>query len=346
MNQFWSRWIARCLTPILLAAIVAVSDQAPADARSNQGRLTVCSGSLCRDGRPWQLYMASVYQGLDNPSQTVAEARAIGLDAIRITDYLDVHSAPAVGPYDPARWARVDRLIAAAGSARLLVVLDLSTYRNLLKTAGLDPYTVDWSRFLQSVADRRNTVTGVRYRDDPTIGMVSFAGEVDAINSGENTYGLTAATLVRFYSKVLTYWHHLAPGQLRTAGGLYQLDWNSGIPWKAIFALPGNDVDAVHVYGPGDRSITVPAVADFSRSQRKPWIIEEFGFDAQDGDRARAEGFNNTFALASTFGAAGVGFWNLGSQTGSTYDVGPQFPQAMNAVMAHTSTSGAVRSTR
>jgi len=338
VKKIWSICAARVL-PVVLGAALLVSG--PVDTTSagsvTQGRLSVCGVSLCRSGHTWQLYLAAVYGGLDNPAGTVAQAKAVGLNAIRITDFLDTNASPSAGPLDESRWVKVDRLIAAASAAHLLVELDFSTYRNLLQNAGKNPYTVDWHPFLASVANRYNTVTGIRYGNDPTIGLVSFAGEVDAINGGGNTYGLTAASLLAFYRNVLAYWHHLAPNQLDTAGGLYQLDWNSGIPWQAIFRLPYNDVNALHVYGPGDRSTTVPMVSAFSKAGNEPWIIEEFGFDSSLGDSARAAGFAGTFALARQYGAAGTGFWNLGTQTIDTHDVGPQFPQLMAVVKAHPS---------
>jgi hypothetical protein len=45
----------------------------------------------------------------------------------------------------------------------------------------LDPYTVahraDWTQFMTFVANRVNTVSGLKYRNDPTILVVSIAGE-------------------------------------------------------------------------------------------------------------------------------------------------------------------------
>jgi len=144
----------------------------------------------------------------------------------------------------------------------------------------VNPYGVDWLPFLRFVASRINTETGTQYADDPTIALLSFAGEVDGINGGDNIYGLTTAQLTGFYRTVENFWHEAALGQLLTAGGLSQLYWNSGIDWRAIFSLPHNDINSLHAYTSDDVAISVPAVAEFSRSEGKPWIIEEFGFPA------------------------------------------------------------------
>jgi len=164
---------------------------------------------------------------------------------------------------------------------------------------------------------------------------VSFAGEVDGVNSGDNTYGLTTATLTTFYRTVEDQWHRVAPGPLLTAGGLSHLDWDSGIDWRAIFALPHNDFAALHVYTQGDRETAVPAVAEFSRAIGKPWVIEEFGFPADLPDAERARRYEDVYERADRYGAAGVGLWNVGAQTTDTYDVGPQFPLTSAVVRRH-----------
>lgn len=294
--------------------------------------ITTCGSQLCFEGEPWPLAVGTVYNGLDEPDNAVAAVEALNLDVVRITDFLDTAGAVATAPYDAKAWRSVDRLIASAGRAGLHVELDFSTYRNLLKQSGVNPYGVDWLPFLRFVASRINTETGTQYADDPTIALISFAGEVDGIHGGDNSYGLTTSQLTGFYRTVENFWHEAAPGQLLTAGGLSQLSWNSGIDWRAIFSLPHNDIDSLHAYTWDDVAITVPAVAEFSRSKGKPWIIEEFGFPAELPDRERADKFAKMFETARNHGAAGIGLWNVGDQRTDTYDVGPQFPLTFQAV--------------
>jgi hypothetical protein len=310
-----------------------------ADRSSSKAWVTACGTSLCLAGRPWHLHVGSVYNGLDEPASTIAQVEALGLNAVRITDFLDVDGDPRSAPYDERSWVRVDRLIAAASDAELHVVLDLSAYRNLLKARGLNPYTVDWVPFLSFVVSRVNTTSGIRYGDDRTIAIVSFAGEVDGIKGGDNTYGLTTDQLTVFYRDVQNFWHGAAPHQLLTAGGLSQLDWKSGIDWPAIFSLPHNDVVALHVYTSGDAAVSVPAVARFSQGIGKPWMIEEFGFPADLLDAERARRYAQMYDLAASYGAAGTGLWNVGPQVVDTYDVGPQFPQTFDVIRSRTRTT-------
>jgi endo-1,4-beta-mannosidase len=279
--------------------------------------------------------MGTVYNGLADPQAAVGRVAALGLNTVRVTDFLDVNGDPATAPFDETQWRAVDRLIAAADDAGLYVVLDFSTYRNLLRRAAGNPYIVDWLPFLRFVAERVNTETGRRYAADPTIAMISFAGEVDGITGGENTYGLTSDQLTNFYRTVEQFWRSVAPSHLLTAGGLRQLDWESGIDWQQIFLLPYNDVNAVHVYTHGDETSTVPAVATFSRATGKPWIIEEFGYPASMPGADRADRYREMYDLAAANHAAGIGLWNVGAQTVDTYDVGPQFPLTEAVVRAH-----------
>lgn len=315
-----------------LLAVVAIGVRPGSVARRDDATVTACGASLCLNGAPWMLSMASVYNGLATPAESVARVRALDLTTVRITDFLDTAGQPSSAPYDAAAWARVDALIAAAGEAGMHVWLDLSTYRNLLKQSGTNPYTADWTPFLAFVVNRINTVTGVRYGDDPTIAVVGFAGEVDGINGGDNTYRLTTGQLTDFYRNVQQFWHGAAPRQLLTAGGLSHLDWDSGIDWHSIFALPYNSIAAVHAYTAADVDITIPAVAAFAASSGRPWVLEEFGYPATMPDADRARSFTTMFLTAKTHGAAGVGFWNVGGQTHDTYDVGPQFPLTFAAV--------------
>lgn len=319
---------------LALTCVSGTSSIRPSD-HSTPRRVTSCGTALCLGNAPWSMAMGTVYNCLADPGRAVASVRALALNTVRVTDFLNVDGAADTAPFDPAAWRSVDRLIAAAGGAGLHVVLDFSTYRNLLKRSGGNPYTVDWTPFLRFVAERLNTETGIRYADDPTIALVSFAGEVDGIASGDNTYGLTSDQLVAFYRKVEAFWHAVAPGQLLTAGGLSQLDWQSGIDWRTIFSLPHNDVNALHVYAPGDSSTTIPNVAAFSKAEGKPWIIEEFGYPASLPDAERADKYREMYEVAERNNAAGTGLWNVGAQTADTYDVGPQFPRTFGVVRAN-----------
>ena len=300
----------------------ATPGAAPSISSSGTGFVARCGRSLCLNGSPWYLFGASQLGGLDDPNARAEMAVSANLNTIRIVNFLDEKGALATAPYESWRWQRVDRAIASAHGRGLKVILDLSTYRNLLSNAGLNPYTHDWGAFISFVANRRNTVTGVRYADDPTIAIVAFAGEVEPVNSTANSLGVTTLQVTNFFKKAFASWQAIDPNHLLSSGGLLQLDWNSGIDWRTIFALPGSDLCSIHDYSRADQTITTPAVASYCASIGRPWITEEFGWEQATGDLSRSRDFAAMYGLQSRYAAAGVAFWNLGPQTsGATYDV-------------------------
>lgn len=300
---------------------------------------------LCLAGRPWTLHGASVYNGYDDIETRIRLARAEGLNTLRLINYDDPRPVPPStfipDPstfFDPSYWTRVDRDIAAISAAGLKAILDLSDYRDFLQWLHINPYTVDWAPFLKFVATRTNTVTRVRYADDPTIALVTFAGEPVAINSSANTLHVSTQEQVDFYRRTFAEWKSLDPYHLTASGGLAQIDWDSGIDWRAITALPGGDVCTIVLYG--DRSIfVVPGpVSAWCHQMGRPWITEEFGFPDSVGDDVRAASFDAIYALNRNLGSAGASYWNLGLETPRTpgsYDVNPTFPKTHLAVKAN-----------
>jgi hypothetical protein len=300
------------------------------------GFVTRCGTALCHGGQPWYLYGASQLGGMDDPNARASLAVSAGLNTLRVVNFLDEQGSPSSAPYDEPRWQRVDRAIAAAGTHGLHVLFDLSTYRNLVWNAGANPYTFDWQPFLSFVANRRNTASGVLYRDDPTIALVAFAGEVEPINTSTNARGITTAHVTEFFRRTFAQWKALDPNHLISSGGLLQIDWNSGIDWRAIFGLANSDVCSIHDYSSTDQTVTTPAVAAYCASINRPWITEEFGWEQSEGDAARAGLYSDMYGLQRIFHAAGVSSWNLGTQLGgTTYDFNTGTPLTWNVVAAN-----------
>ena len=297
---------------------------------AQMGSVTICGRSLCQAGSPWYLYGASVLSGLDDPASTSARARSAGINTLRIVNFLDERGAPAVAAFDEWHWARLDRMIADAGANGLKVILDLSTHRNMLANAGLNPYTHDWGPFVSFAANRRNSVTGVRYADDPTIALVAVAGEVEPINTPDNRIGVTTAQVTEFFQRTFAQWRSFDAVHPVSSGGLLHYGWNSGIDWQAIFAAA--DVCSIHNYSPSDIAST-PAVAGYCAALNKPWITEEFGWEISLGDASRAAAFQTIYDLNALNGSAGVAFWNLGPQSVSpTFDVNDSTPLTLDVV--------------
>ncbi|MEA2645809.1 MAG: mannan endo,4-beta-mannosidase, partial [Chloroflexota bacterium] len=305
-----------------------------------------CGRQLCAAGLPWHLYGASEYQstspaqtGVDNVAGTVALAREAKLNTLRVINFYDSKKSPTTEPYNEARWAKVDAMVAAAGNAGMRVVLGLADYRNILWNNCINPYTADWGQFIAYVAARRNTVTGRTYGADPTIALVSLAGEplqVGTYNYAAKATGadctITYGTqdLTDFYTRTLAQWKAVGQVSVNT-GGLGYLNFNSGIDWRTIFALPNNDVCDIKTYG--GMLDYAPTVASYCAGINKPWIDEEFGWQQSDGDAARAAAFRHTLDVVRPAGCAGEAFWNMGNQEAATsYDIGRPTPLTLAAV--------------
>lgn len=228
-----------------------------------------------------------------------------------------------------------------------------------------DPYSAAdstaWQSFLAFVATRLNSVTGVAYKNDPTIAIVSFAGEPNPPNSGEPLKP-TTQELTDFYARVFGQWKAYDSNHLVTSGGLLHIDWqalygsDSGIDFNAIWALPNEDVLSIHDYfgrfpatAANDTKAAIVAAA--AQANDKPWITEEFGFLQQPADGAttyteadRGAWFRNVYAIQRNPGAgvpsAGVAFWNLGSEVAAgSHDVNPSTPATWAAVIDNAPTS-------
>ncbi|MDO8306971.1 MAG: cellulase family glycosylhydrolase [Actinomycetota bacterium] len=319
----------------LAVAAIAVPPPAQADAEPIP-RIRACGEMLCAGPAPWAMRAASIYHSLASPGPAIDMAIAAGANTIRITDFLTDGLPADVAIHDEGTWALVDSAIAETAQHGLHVNLDLSSYRNLLAAQGMNPYTHDWTQFLTIVATRINSVTGRAYRDDPAIALVSIAGEPAAPN-GEPGPGVpTRRQLTAFYARALATWQALAPDTLATAGGLSHLDWDSGIDWARIYALPGNDVCAVHVYGHRSLRKAITPMADYCSRLGKPWIMQETGVPQRIGDAARAAWLTTVLRRSWRNGAAGVGVWNIGDETvaesAGTYDISPGTPLAWTAL--------------
>jgi hypothetical protein len=254
-------------------------------------------------------YGASVLFGLGNPERETDAAVAAGLDTIRIVNMLDERCGD---PY--AGWERVDVLVAAAKARGLRVLLDLSSYRNLLLGCGTNPYTADWSAFLRFVA--------ARY---PGVAQVALAGEAEPPNGVPST--VTFSELSAFYASAGETWRSLSAVPVQS-GGLLQLAWDSGIDWRTIFGSFRSC--SVHLYSQADIDY-LEVVSAWCKANGYPLLIEEFGMHQSVGDATRAAYFRSIYALARQHNA-GVGFWNLGPVMGDSFDVNPDTPLTWQAV--------------
>jgi hypothetical protein len=311
-------------TPTATAAPSPTSTPAPV----TSAFVSRCGTAFCLNGNSWYLYGAA--------ANSASMAPSAHLNTVRVTNWL--HEEPGSDPYQESRWLMVDNLLAQSRTLGLHVILDFSTYRNFLYNSGFDPYTQNWSTFISFAANRVNTVTGVAYKNDPTIALIGFAGEVDAISGNTDPRSPTTTQLTAFYQTVFSQWRAIDQHHLLEPGGLFHLNSDTGIDWRTIFAAA--DVCSVHNYSAED-SLNTAVVAAYCGSINRPWITEEFGFSQTVPDATRAQNYQSMYALQRTNHAAGVASWYLGSQligvngVTDTYDVNTGTPLTWNVLVGN-----------
>ena len=336
--------------------------------------------SLTRGGNSFQLRGAAIY-GTSNPggpnsaSQVLGWAQAAHLNTIRLVNMFDERGLDDTAPFDETNWAHIDQLLADIAARDMVAVLDLSAFRNHLVNrvivdrnwqtecgpgprgtadfALLDPYRVDlaseWQTFIDFVTSRINTVTGTRYSDDPTIAVISLAGEPLPPASQECGKAMDTAELTEFYRRTLEMLRLDDANHLRSSGGLIHLDWqqlyppngDSGIDGQAIFALADNTLPALHTY-PGQFAADgtpidyqPPVFGPYATGLGKPWLTEEFGWTQNVGDAVRASRYAWLYDEQATYGSSGALFWNLGPElSGGSHDANPSTPITWDVVVA------------
>ncbi|MDP9255967.1 MAG: hypothetical protein M3Q31_05355 [Actinomycetota bacterium] len=371
-----------------LVAAASLPGGAVSEAAAAKSRFVTRYGTrFYLNGMPWQLYGGSCYGTLNPGAQgtiggTIQLALQAKLNSIRLVEWFDERGLTADAPYEGASWIRLDTILAAMRTAGLKANLDLSCYRNHLQNYTLNhggtttPYSQDWSAFIRFAARRVNTVNGIPYRNDPTIAIVSFAGEPNPPNSGEPLKP-TTDELTSFYKRVFAQWKQYDRNHLLSSGGLLHIDWSevygnpsgpggspdgSGIDWKAIYALQDNDAPSIHSYWhafppTAATDYRSPKVQAYCAQIGKPWMTEEFGFlqapvdystspptTYTEADRGSwyqlvydIQRQGGSTALSGWTPAAGVAFWNLGREVSpDSHDVNDQTPATWAVVRANT----------
>jgi hypothetical protein len=305
----------------------------------------VCGMSLCVHGHAFTIHGGTAYNQYGDPAAEVALAKQAGLNVLEIVEY-ETHHHELSDATSEATWTRVDNFIAAAKANGLLVILNFSSYGQSLQASGIKPTTTDWRPFLSFVTNRINTVTGIKYSEEPAIAMYELIGEVDAPNYHNETRGTTAETTA-FFRRTLAQLKALDPNHLASSGGMsYINDPNSGIDWQQIMADQNNDLCDVEINSLPDRNISVPNVSKYCRGIGKPWFLSawsacqgaktgphdinhwpggDLDMAAHAVDMYQVERNAHPAPPAPAVAAVGSDFWNLAA-TGSC-GLGPSYPQ-------------------
>jgi mannan endo-1,4-beta-mannosidase len=279
----------------------------------------------------------------------------------------------APGQWNEEAFVHLDKVIAEAERNQILVQLCLANWwrdtggiAQYLRWAGIndaarddlpfgiDPnramlfYTNDETRRLyrehvEKLATRRNTVTGVLYRDDPNI----FGWEL--INEGQALTGRWAERRA-WISEMSAYLKSLDPNHMIAPGTWGYRTATERREWLIDHQLPNIDYCDVHIYPRPDTNSFVDsptAMREFvnnraaaALSLKKPLVFGEFGMGPEGYNGfTQQEWFRAFFDSNVRAGTAGAMFWILTPDTGRGYGVTYSIPrdQAILAEVSRTS---------
>jgi hypothetical protein len=315
--------------------------------------VSVCGWALCANGAPFTIHGATGYGTYSNPASEVALARAAKVNTLELVEF-DTNYHSLADTMTEATWTRVDRFVAATSQAGLHVILNLSEYGQSLQAAGVTPTTADWGPYLSFIANRTNSVTGVQYKNDPTIAMVELFGEICYPGEVDSTCPAgtsgTASDMQNFFHRTLTQWKALAPNILVSTGGFSHLNGNTTIPWQAIVSDPANAVCSMEINSPDDLNDTVAKFTSYCKALGKPWFLAAwsscFGSTTYPfytpNDAAMSSHAQEMYSVAkgrspAVYSSIGADFWNLrdeGLRTGSC-SLSPNFPLTWAVIRAN-----------
>jgi mannan endo-1,4-beta-mannosidase len=172
-----------------------------------------------------------------------------------------------------------------------------------------------YRQHLEKIATRRNSVTGVLYRDDPAIFGYELMNEAQCV-TGRWAERRAWMAEMSSYLKTLDPDHLIAPGEWGYRSAAERREW------LIDHALPNIDICDVHNYPRDDTDISVDspkALGEFidnrvaaAFSIKKPLVLGEFGMSA-DGYKgfSQVDWYRAYFEHAARAGASGAIFWIL-----------------------------------
>jgi mannan endo-1,4-beta-mannosidase len=296
---------------------------------------------------------------------TVVRLWALGEGPLRDKDRIpDPPGSPITYPYrwSPDNWneeafKQLDRLLAEAAKYQVRVQLCLTNWwrdtggvAQYLRWAGIEgadddnyPYGINFERAMlfytngearrmyrqhvERLATRRNTVTGVLYRDDPTIFGWELINEAQAVTGHWQERRAWIAEMSS-YLKSLDPNHLIAPGDWGYRSTVERREWISD------HRLPNVDYCDVHIYPADDEDsfVTTPAeLQEFIDNRNaaalevnKPLVFGEFGIDSSGYNNiSQIDWFRTFFKENVRAGAGGAMFWILTPDPRRRYSVTP-----------------------
>ncbi len=352
----------RSFAALLIVLSAAAADAAPADfVRVDGAQFRLGDRPFAFVGANLEVIHGDLFRA--RFEQTLEAARADGLSVIRIWALGEgLPKAPGwsrdaelfrAGPdgFVEAAYLQLDRVFAAARSRGLRVILTLA---NHWPDYGGVPMYLQWAglptsgfgahdRFFSEervrafyrahvvrLLERTNSVTGIRYTDDPTL----FAWELMNESQVESADGSRARQA--WIDEMAALIHARDRNHLVTPGVIGYTTRSERAEWLSVCRLPSVDYCDSHLYP--QTSDEVPSLAELQafiddRVQlatfvaHKPIVFGEFSFDTRrehDGwlGRSRADWFQDFLARVFFDGGSGALAWIYQPWAGKPRDFG------------------------
>lgn len=256
------------------------------------------------------------------------------------------------GPTDfvEAAYRQLDRILALSRQLGIRLVLTLSNnwsdYGGIpayLTWAGVPPPTGTLTQFFEEerfkvlyragvdrLLNRVNSVTGVPYRDDPTIFAWELMNEANGVDADARIQVETSVQL-RWTQELARYIHQRDPNHLVGSG---MITFQTPDDWTTLNAIPEIDYLTVHIYPQPELpseytwhwwglTQLFSFLADSAAQMQKPAILQEFGFPRERGrweGRTRAENVTRVMEAALTQGVSGAMLWTYESASDQRRD--------------------------
>lgn len=250
---------------------------------------------------------------------------------------------------------RLDFIISEAAKRGLKILLVLTN--NWREFGGMDQYSkwyglsyhsdfykdsrvkAAYKAWASHLINRKNTVTGKLYRDDPTIFAWELANEPRCKGSGDlgqdsscNTQTITSwVQEMSAYVKSLDQNHMVSVGDEGFFNNRDSGDWiyngSEGVDFDALLALSNIDFGTFHLYpshwskSPEWGVTYINEHAASGKAANKPVIAEEFGYP--NSDRSRI--YTSWTSAIETSGLAGSNFWMLAARENSNGQLYPDY---------------------
>jgi mannan endo-1,4-beta-mannosidase len=294
MSQFFSRFLAVAAAGLLLVAPDAMAQTAGLVSRSGR--------HLMLNGQPYYVHGTNQYAlfYLDSSSvdELLRDAASLGANVVRSWAFCDgdhndgVCFQPSPGVYDETTFQRLDYVIRRAGQLNLRLILTLTN--NWDDFGGMNQY-VAWSPtasshdefytdaaaramyrdYVQHVLNRVNSLTGIAYKDDPTILMWELANEPQCQSDTSGDTVLAWVEEMASFIKSIDPNHLVGTGEegwYTTKGGDWRHDGTKGVDFLRNSQVADVDVTSFHMH---------PSLYLLSDAEALDWITEH-AQDAHD----------------------------------------------------------------